>query len=230
MEEIQPIAMPGTHQSFIKFFNRQSVDPKAKILDVGAGHGAFTKKLYDKGFEIQACDLDPTIFHFTKVECKQVDITKSLPYEDNSFDIVMAIEVLEHIIDHERFFSEVSRILKPGGRFFASTPNMLSLKSRSQYLFKGFFHSFGPLDMTNFNGMQHVTSRTLDQYNYIAVKNGFHPAIYDIDKKQRTSQWLLLLVYPIIFLNRILNKTSPIHNRRKLLIGRIIFLSFKNKK
>ena len=46
MKEIKPIAMPGTHQSFLKYFKKYSFDTNTKILDLGAGHGAFTKRLH----------------------------------------------------------------------------------------------------------------------------------------------------------------------------------------
>jgi SAM-dependent methyltransferase len=228
MEEIKPIAMPGTHQSFLKYFKQQGVSKDLKILDLGAGHGAFTKKLFDLGHNVSACDLFPEIFKYDKIECKKVDITADFPYEENSFDIVIAVEVSEHILDHEVFFKEISRILKPSGELMLSTPNILSMKSRMRFLLRGFYYSFGPLDMENHDGLQHVSSMTLDQYNYTAMKHGFHPAEYDIDKKQSTSQWLLALIYPAIFLNTLLKKAPKKHNRTKLLLGRLLFLKFKN--
>lgn len=230
MTEIKPIAMPGTHQSFLKYFNHFAHIKSLKILDVGAGHGAFTKKLYDMGFDISACDLFPEIFMFDKIECKKADITQKLPYPDNSFDLAIAIEVSEHIIDHELFFRELSRILKPEGQLFLSTPNILSLKSRIRFLFRGFNYSFGPLDMKNYDGLQHVTSLTLDQYNYIAVKNGFKKAKFEIDKKQNSSTWLFIFLFPFIWLNRKIKNASNFHNNTKLLLGRLLFLNFENNK
>lgn len=50
------------------------------------------------------------------------DMTKSdLPAA--SFDIVVSVEVLEHVEEDEKFVSEISRVLKPGGRFIMTTPN-----------------------------------------------------------------------------------------------------------
>lgn len=230
MNEIKPITMPGTHESFFNYFVGQSISPNLKILDVGAGHGAFTKKLYDLNYDISACDLFPENFRFDKIECKKVDITQKFPYPDNTFDLIIAIEVSEHILDHEVFFSELSRILKPDGQIYLSTPNILSLKSRIRFLLRGFFYSFGPLDLKNYNGLQHVASLTLDQYNYIAVKNGFHEAEFDIDRKQSTSLWLLIFLYPLLYLHMKLRKKPKFHNQFKLLLGRLLFLNFKNNK
>ena len=115
MKEIEPIAMPGIHEKFLEFFRKRSEPGNLRVLDIGAGHGAFSKRLYDMGYEVQACDLFPELFEFDKIECKKVDVTHAFPYPDNAFDLVIAIEVSEHIADHESFFRETSRILKPDG-------------------------------------------------------------------------------------------------------------------
>lgn len=227
MNEIVPIAMPGTHQKFFSFFEKQNEPKTIKILDMGAGHGAFTKKLFDLGYDIEACDMFPEIFHFDKIECKKVDITQPFPYEDASFDVVIAVEVSEHILDHEVFFAETRRILKPGGRFYISTPNILSLKSRFRFLFTGFYYSFNPLDMSNHDGLQHICSMTLDQYNYTAIKHGFKPAELAVDRAQSTSKWLYALWKPFQVINQIFKQRSQMHNQKDLLFGRLMFLTFK---
>ncbi len=229
MNEVIPIAMPGTHSSFLNYFKTLGVDKHIKILDVGAGHGAFTKTLFELGYNVTACDLYPEIFKYEKINCVKTDITKHFPFPDNSFDVAISIEVSEHIIDHEVFFSELSRIIKPAGVLYISTPNVLSLKSRFRFLFQGFFYSFKPLDMNNHDGLQHVASRTIDQYNYIAVKHGFEQAKLAIDKKQKSSLWLLVLLFPFIWVYSKLRKTPTLHNQFILMVGRLLFLQFRNK-
>lgn len=230
MEEIKAITMPGTHARFLEFFKRQAEPASLKVLDLGAGHGAFTKKLYEMGYDVHACDLFPELFEFDKIDCVKVDITKTFPYPDNFFDLIIAIEVSEHILDHETFFAETSRILKPTGKLYISTPNILSMKSRMQFLFSGFFFSFKTLELKNYNGLQHVASLTLDQYDYLAVKHGFKPAEFDIDRKQSTSKWLLFMLLPALLISHKAKKTDNKHNSRKLLLGRLLFLTFKNNK
>ena len=230
MNEIKPIAMPGVHSRFLAHFKAKSEPSGLKVLDIGAGHGAFTKELFDLGYDVYACDFRPEIFKFDKVECKKVDITDVFPYPDNMFDIAIAIEVSEHILDHESFFSESKRILRPGGKLYISTPNILSMKSRMKFLFNGFFYSFGRLEQGNYDGLQHVASLTLDQYNYIAVKHHFSEAEIDIDRKQSTSRWLLFFLFPVICIKQKIKKKYSMHNQKKLLLGRILFLTFNNNK
>jgi ubiquinone/menaquinone biosynthesis C-methylase UbiE len=52
-----------------------------------------------------------------------VPIEGPLPFEDGSFDVVWASEVIEHVADTARWLSEVRRVLAPGGRLLVSTPS-----------------------------------------------------------------------------------------------------------
>ena len=225
MPEIKPMTVPGTHEKFLKFFQKH-VPPNMKVLDLGAGRGAFTKTLHEMGYEVYACDLFPEIFEFDPVECRKVDITSVFPYEDDFFDAIVAIEVSEHITDHQNFFRETNRILKSQGKLYISTPNILSVKSRIRFLKTGFYYMFIPLDMKNHDGLQHVSSLTLDQYNYIATYNNYSEAEVEVDKYQRSSVGLFILLYLVLFMFRKNNKLNRLHNHRNLLFGRLLFLTF----
>ncbi|HNQ59797.1 MAG TPA: methyltransferase domain-containing protein [Bacteroidales bacterium] len=226
MEEIQAIAMPGTHKRFAEYFLAHET-PASKVLDIGAGYGAFSQLLYREGFQVEACDLFPENFQFQSISCHFINLMNRFPFPDQSFDLAVAIEVSEHITDHEMFFSEIERILKPGGRFYISTPNILSLKSRIRFLFTGYYYSFSKLRYDLHDGLQHVASLTLDQYNYIAINHHFHPAEVNIDKQQRTSIWLRIFLIPLLFFFSNLWKTGWFHNQNSLLLGRLLFLCFK---
>lgn len=225
-EELKPITMPGVHSRFLRFFGSRSEPEGLKILDVGAGEGALTQKLHQMGYKMVACDFSPDAFRFNQVKCDGVDITKPFPYADGSFDLVIAVEVTEHILDHETFFSEINRILGPGGKLYISTPNILSMKSRFRFLFRGFPYGFNPLNMSQYDGMQHVASLSLDQYNYLAIKHGFMEAEFGIDRKQSTSRWLRIMFLPLMLLSRSIKKYSSLHNDKNLLLGRLLFMVF----
>lgn len=226
--KVVPISIPGIHQAFWPWFIEKTGGQKIKVLDCGAGHGAFTKKLVEAGYDVEACDLFPEIFYYEGVSCKKADVTDHLPYPDNTFDAIVAMEIMEHIQDHEVFFKEANRILKPGGSVYISTPNILSLKSRSRFLFTGYFYSFKPLELKNYDGLQHVASLTLDQYNYLGIKHGFKSAEISVDKRQSTSL-LLLWLWPIMKLMEGVKKTSGFHNQWDLITGRILFMRYQKE-
>jgi len=228
LREIKPIAIPGIHDKFYHYLTKTlSVIPNPQILDLGAGHGYLVKKLYDSGYDVHAADLFPEYFYFDKVKCHKSDLTKPLPFDDQSFDVLIAVEVMEHIFDHELFFSEAHRILKKGGFLFFTTPNILSLKSRFRFLLSGFFYSFSPLDHNNNDGLQHVASLTIDQYKSLALKCHFEDIEICFDKRQSTSVYLLVL-QPFIWLYCKLNRIKfSTHNKFDYLTGRILFVRLK---
>ncbi|UCF42233.1 MAG: class I SAM-dependent methyltransferase [Planctomycetota bacterium] len=231
-DDICPITMPGIHDVFWPFLVAELTETEnqnTKILDAGAGYGPLTKKLYENGYNVSACDAHPETFKFDKLRCERTNLNNMLPYADSSFDAVVAVEVLEHLTDHGRFFHECRRILKHNGKLIVSTPNILSLKSRLLFFMSGFFYSFKPLSRGRDDQFQHVTARTLDQYYYIAKQNGFTVGNVRTDKYQSTSKsmiWLWPLLYGFTKLKGI---DFYIHNQIKILLGRILFISFKKK-
>ncbi len=60
------------------------------------------------------------------VEVQVADLNDPLPYDDGSFDLVHANQVIEHVSDLDRFVSEARRVLRPGGRAVVCTENLAS--------------------------------------------------------------------------------------------------------
>jgi SAM-dependent methyltransferase len=226
---VVPIAMPGIHEKFYPYLKSVlGLYENPAILEIGSGHGAFTKRLWQDGYNVTATDIFPENFYFTETVCHKVDIRKPMPFSDNSFDIVIAVEVMEHVHDHEMFFSETKRVLKSGGRLIFSTPNILSLKSRVRFLFSGFFYSFNPVDHHNRDGMQHLASLTVDQYNNLGIANDMTLTDISTDKRQRTSSIYFIIFYPFIRLHNSIKKIDHrLHSSPKLLLGRILFFNFR---
>ena len=103
--------------------------PKAEILDVGCGGGFLSNELAKNGYQVTGVDLSKESLHVAKL----YDVTQSvkysvadaykLPYPDNSFDVVTAMDFLEHVDKPDEVIKEFSRVLKPGGIFFFHTFN-----------------------------------------------------------------------------------------------------------
>src|SRR5262249_52969514 len=86
------------------------------VLDFAGGYGILTQMLKSAGFE--AWQYDPHVVPFLAADRYLNDI-HALPAE--SFDIVIALEVLEHLTDPEEMLRSVARILKPEGTLLLST-------------------------------------------------------------------------------------------------------------
>jgi ubiquinone/menaquinone biosynthesis C-methylase UbiE len=107
--------------------------PYGKSLELGCGTGFFTLNLKLAGVieEGHVTDLSPGMVEVAQrnarslgfeVEGRVADAER-LPYDDNTFDIVIGHAVLHHIPDLDLAFRELLRVLKPGGRFvFAGEP------------------------------------------------------------------------------------------------------------
>ena len=101
------------------------------VLEVGFGSGIAFLNLSDKYKEIHGLDLTASIAEVQAVFDKaglhtflrNGDVMK-MPYEANSFDTVLLISILEHLQSHELelTFSEIHRVLKPGGQMVYGTP------------------------------------------------------------------------------------------------------------
>jgi ubiquinone/menaquinone biosynthesis C-methylase UbiE len=98
-----------------------------KILDIGCGTGRITGDLLKRGGEVVAADHSAEMLKlatkkYPAAKTIRADIAK-LPFEDDSFDIVVAMFVVVHLVDLREAFDEVYRVLKNGGIFILSNIN-----------------------------------------------------------------------------------------------------------
>ena len=97
----------------------------ARILDLGCGTGTMLGYLRRFG-EVEGVDADEQAVRYCHARGHaQVQLLESeaLPYPDDSFDLLTALDVLEHIEDDRRALGEVARVLRPGGTFLATVPS-----------------------------------------------------------------------------------------------------------
>lgn len=95
--------------------------PGRLVLDVGCGDGRFALWNRDRGARIVGLDAAPFFADAARetIDLIQGDV-RALPFPDGTFDAAYSIDVMEHLDAPglARYFAEVARILKPGGRFF----------------------------------------------------------------------------------------------------------------
>jgi len=102
-----------------------------RVLEVGFGTGLAFPNLHDSYQEIHGLDLTADIEAIKSIfEPRGIPLflragdVRNMPYEDNYFDTVLLVSILEHLkpIELEQAFVEVSRVLKPGGQMVYGTP------------------------------------------------------------------------------------------------------------
>lgn len=215
------LAIPGTHDRVLQILGR-TIDFRSapRVLDIGAGQGALSARLRDAGARVSACDVVPEQFDVPDVDFRPVKSDGRLPFDDASLDAAVAIEVLEHIDGHDRFFAEVARVLTPGGIVMFTTPNILSLKSRLRFLFTGFFYSFGPLEpFTRDPISQHIAPFSVNRYEWMMSQHGLRLTGLETDKTQ-TSSVLLSFLVPLVRLATWLQfRGSPLASRQNATVA-----------
>ena len=108
-----------------------------RILDLGCRDGTLTGWVAE-GNRVVGVDIDPTALRAAVkrlgVRVVQGDLNDLLPFAPESFEAVVAGELLEHVYFPQIFLGEIARVLRPGGLFVGSTPNAFRLRNRWRFL------------------------------------------------------------------------------------------------
>jgi 2-polyprenyl-3-methyl-5-hydroxy-6-metoxy-1,4-benzoquinol methylase len=104
---------------------------KFTILNIGAATGASSEMLSAFG-DVTSLEFDKDCCEFVKQQTGQELICASiteLPFEDESFDIVCAFDVVEHVSDHQKAMLEMTRVCRKSGMVFCTVPAFMFLWS-----------------------------------------------------------------------------------------------------
>lgn len=95
-----------------------------ELLDLGAGAGIVPQMNFKEHVGSAAgVDIDSRVMDNPFLDTARVAHVAELPWESESFDLVVSNNVLEHLAEPRDVFAEVARVLRPGGRFLCKTPN-----------------------------------------------------------------------------------------------------------
>lgn len=119
----------------------KEIPRRAKVADLGCHTGRYMEVFAKvpgveavEGFDIADRALESVRAKGFKGHIWNAEKDKC-PVEDGRFDVIIAGDIIEHVIDTEFFLAEMKRILKPGGRIILTTPNLFYWLSRIKFLF-----------------------------------------------------------------------------------------------
>ena len=161
----------------------------SRVLDVGVGTGSLPVVLSALGFEVYGLDDDGGGQRQASILAQRFPTLKmqvcaleadDYPHKDNTFDVVTSFDVIEHLPGSPQYYlAEIYRVLKPGGVFFLSNPNVASLANRAQILTgRSIYHALnewfdppGDDDSNGFSG--HWREYTAGELVYMVEVTGF---------------------------------------------------------
>jgi 2-polyprenyl-3-methyl-5-hydroxy-6-metoxy-1,4-benzoquinol methylase len=175
--------------------------PPARVLDVGSGEGYFCKLLVERGYQVEACDYSEVSNDVTGVTFTRADLNQKIPLPDNAYDVVVSIEVIEHIENHVRFVQELMRVTRPGGMLLLTTPNIHSIPSRWHFFLYGYTDCAPrPLDPHHeAHYKQHINPISIAQMLYLIERFGGELTGLHTNRIRRSARIPMLVLYPIFW-------------------------------
>ena len=151
-----------------------------KLLDYGCGDGQFGQRILPHcdrvyGVDVSELAIERAKERFPGITLSVIDPENRLPFPDEFFDTISAIDVMEHLLDTESTLEEFNRVLKPGGTVLIATNEL----SRSKlFLIALFYHNtyFYPAS-------PHIRYFTRNSLEDLLRRKGFEVLLY---KKNRT--------------------------------------------
>lgn len=145
------------------------------MLDLGAGEGAFSLRLKDNGYHVEAVELKTSIFKPDGIRCTALDLNDGGAVNDfsarkkASYDAVIALELIEHLENPWRLMRLCKTLVKPGGLVLITTPNVASFMSRFAFLRTGVFPQFTRADAESYG---HINPIAPFELEYISESIG----------------------------------------------------------
>lgn len=194
-EYIQEDASRGIN-AFLSLSTIKKFVKEGKMLDIGCATGFFLN-VGRTDFEVIGLELSPWAADFARTKFKLKIITEDLisaDLENESFDIVTLIDVIEHLADPINTLKEINRILKPSGVVYLLTPNIDSISAKIMRgkwwgLRPAHLYYFSPYTITQMlkkNGFEILLIRSFGRiftYGYwLSRLKNYNPLIYKTTK------------------------------------------------
>lgn len=232
------------------------------VLDIASGEGYGSNLMSKKALFVYGVDIDNKAVQDAKLKYKKENLefltgsASEIPIEDNSVDVVVSFETIEHHDKHNEMMTEIKRVLKPKGLTIISTPDKLYYSDERKY--NNHFHikelykqEFVELIAKNFNNIQLLTQKYSNgnsviqddkTHNSLQIFSGNYREITNLTinplylvaiASDNTFEEQKLTIFDgnqIInteFDIQINNKTNQIYSSNSYRLGHLILLPFK---
>ena len=134
-----------------------------KILSLGSGDGSdlWFLSVNNEVYALDSSSSAVAVARAHGLNAQLADLEQSLPFDDSTFDIVVAKDLMEHLVAPEQLMAEVWRVLKADGRLVLSIPNHFYLPFRFRILFGA---------NLIWRSLIHDHSRYFDEWNYMHLR------------------------------------------------------------
>ena len=151
-----------------KFKNYETL----KVLDIATGTGAFAKKISDQfsNWKIEINDFENQC-NLKNIKKYAFNLNKPFRFKKSNYDLIIALEIIEHLENPWLFLKEIYKVLKKNGILILSTPNSDSTLDRLNFLLKGYPMYFGKDGFINSEG--HITMVPHWLFEIISNQVGF---------------------------------------------------------
>ena len=197
-------AAPGTHEAAEEVISKMNLYPDSEVLELASGTGYFLSRLHKLGFSrLSSVETDMNTYAYEGVRPVQVDLNTGFSENfDKKFDLIIAIEIIEHLDNPRQFLEEIQKLLKPGGQLIVTTPNISFWLSRLQFLFTGTPKYFS---INDFKEQRHISPICDHHMKIMLDECGYKLA----ETKSVASSWgllLRLLTLPLSLLFQLINR------------------------
>lgn len=153
---------------------------KGRLIDLGCSSGSFIKEAKDKGWEVYGVDLAMWAKREAKtnygLEIITGDIVESLSnFPDSYFDVVVAFDIIEHMITPTQFIKNVYNKLASGGILVLITPNINSIMAK---IFREKWYAVVPSHLYYFSPK--TITKLLEKNNFTIIKTKTHTRYFSL--------------------------------------------------
>jgi 2-polyprenyl-3-methyl-5-hydroxy-6-metoxy-1,4-benzoquinol methylase len=204
---IQEMAAYSLHPDIFEMM-KPFLEKNMKVLDFGSGQGAFSQRLFDAGMTVDACDLDTDQIRADVRRKLHLDLNIEIDMSlfPEKYDLLTAIEIIEHLHDPWKYLSDCRSLLKDDGILVLSTPNISNFVSRLRMLMRGSLWAFEVPDLKH----GHITPLSFIQIenlckslNFEILKKGYAGPVpifhfFNFSRFSILRNTLLPLMYPFM--------------------------------